>query len=351
MNPETYIHDAMQGFCRQRVEPEWEALNRRDPVRYARLWQALAEMGVTMAMLPEALSGMTLGADDHYAILHTLGRACPALGCALISHDIALALLAEAGGSAVPDACLEDAFSLLGSPLDALPETPFILDRDGDGWRVSGRMRSALPDADWRVFAARHDGGLKLCRVRSGAPGLTETPTTASHGLRLLPVGDAVLDDCPLPDTQVHDWPDSGQAANLADGLLAALLDGLTAEMADRAQAYALERRQGGKMIHEHHAVQQLLGPMALAAWPLAALAKATLAATRRGDASASSYAVGIARQAGLDAVQVLGGIGYMEDYRLERYLRDSHAIETLWVHSAARQRDSARRQCLARVH
>lgn len=348
MSQEHPFRDAMEGFGRQHIEPQWFELNRPEPERYDHLWQALADMGVTLATLPETQGGMELAAADLFDIFHTLGRTSPALGCALISHATAQRLLLESGlGNEVATA----SFSLAGSPLDAHPDTPFSLSRSGKGWHLSGHCFTALPAADWRVLAAMSPEGLKLCRVRSDSQGTLAMAGIAAHGLRLLPMGELHFEQARLEAAEVADWPASGLAANQADGLVTALLSGLTAQVAAAARDYAIVRKQGGKLIHEHQAVQQLIGPMTLAAWPLEVLAKATLANPRQGDASASVMASGIARHAGLDAMQTLGGVGFMEDFRIERYLRDSQSIETLWIHSTARKRAASLAACQARLH
>lgn len=347
MNIEHLVSDALLGFCRQQIEPVWAHLNQPQPQRYANLWRGLADMGVTLASLPENKGGLALDVNDIYDIYHALGRSSPALGCALISHTTALALASEQ----LPDNALSASFSLLGSPLDVMPSNTFSITRHGKDWRVEGSTRSVLPAAEWRLFAARSSDGLRLCRVSTANPALKEEPQTAPHGLRLLPVGEVSMHNLQLDSSAVSSWPTNGYAANLADGMLGALLTGLVAELAERAQRYAVERRQGGKLLYQHDAVLNLLGPMTLAAWPLEAMTKATLATPRTGDASVSTLAVGIAQDAGLDAIQTLGGVGYMEDFRVERYLRDSQAIANLWVHSGARQRTAAGTQSLARLH
>ncbi|MFP5383351.1 MAG: acyl-CoA dehydrogenase family protein [Gammaproteobacteria bacterium] len=43
--------------------------------------------------------------------------------------------------------------------------------------------------------------------------------------------------------------------------------------------------------------------------------------------------------------MQTFGGYGYMQDYRVERYLRDANTLETFWIHAAARERDAASRR------
>ena len=60
---------------------------------------------------------------------------------------------------------------------------------------------------------------------------------------------------------------------------------------------------------------------------------------TRAGDGGASAFLIEHARQAGLDSVQSFGGYGYMEDYRVERYLRDANTLETFFIHASATTR------------
>ncbi len=96
-------------------------------------------------------------------------------------------------------------------------------------------------------------------------------------------------------------------------------------------------------MIHEHDAVQELTGPIELARRMLEVLAIAALSEERAGDGGASALAIDLVRQSGLDAIQTYGGYGYMEDYRVERYLRDANTLENSWIHAAARRRAIAR--------
>src|ERR1019366_9139847 len=60
-------------------------------------------------------------------------------------------------------------------------------------------------------------------------------------------------------------------------------------------------------------------------------------------DGGASAFGVELVRRSGLDAIQTFGGYGYMEDFRVERYLRDANTLETCWIHASARQRAVAR--------
>ncbi len=340
------MHETMRALRKKRIEPEWERLNALDAERYAALFGALQEAGATALALPEDEGGVTLGPQAKFDLLSEIGAGAPSLAFGLISHLSAVALLREAAGDNLPrtlrSALADGRFALVASPLDARPETGFEVCSDRPGL-VSGRQRAAQPYADWLVVPLLDGEKRRLGVVRAHGEGATFTLRPSSHGLRLIPFGALVLDGVVLGRDRIFDWPESGRVANEADGLCAALLTGIVRELAERAMRYALDRYQGGKMIHEHDAVQQLVGPMQLAARALQSLAIDTLAADRPGDGSASAFAVELVRQCGLDAIQTFGGYGYMEDYRVERYTRDANTLETFWIHAAARQRQIAR--------
>ncbi len=331
-------------FRTRRIEPEWEHLDRPHAVRFSALWAGLREIGVTRLGLPEARSNVELDPASRFTLASRLGAAVPSLAFALVAHATALALLDEATEGAWPaplDALLAGPpLALAGSPLDADPEDAFVR---GPGGRVSGTRRVAIGHAESILVPFRDGPRHRLCVLALDAPGVRFVERPSSHGLRLVRFGELTLEGVEPTTSCTVPWPASGHAAHEADGLVTALLAGMAEELAERAAAYAVTRRQGGKGIHEHDAVQQLVGPIAYAARSLRALALDAFSRRARGDGGAAAHAVQTVRAAALDAIQTLGGYGYMEDYRVERYLRDANTIETFWVHAASRQRAIAR--------
>jgi len=346
MSLEQTLTSTLGSFRARRIEPEWERLDRPEGARFGALWGGLRDLGITSLGLPESRSGVELDPASRFAIVSRLGAALPSLAFALVAHATALALLDEATASAWPaplDALLDGApLALAGSPLDAEPHGTFELVSNGKAV-LSGSGRVALAHTDWILVPALDSARPRLCVVRLDAPGVRFVQRPSSHGLRLIRFGELTIDGAEVAAHAVLPWPESGFAAHEADGLVTALLAGMAEELAQCAAAYAVMRRQGGKTIHEHDAVQQLVGPIEFAARPLRALAFDALSRRARGDAGAAAFAVQTVRSAALDAIQTLGGYGYMEDYRVERYLRDANTIETFWVHAASRQRAIAR--------
>jgi len=340
------IAGTLRAFRRRCLEPQWERLDAPSEARYQASFRELHELGVTSFALPEEDGGVALDPRSRFEVLRELGAGVPALAFGLVSHATSLALLVEVAGDRrlVPllDLAAGARLALAASPLDRAPDTPFELASNGT-LSLSGVGRAALAYPNWLVVPARQGDSLRLCVVRADAPGVRFSGAPSGHGLRLIPCGELAFGQVAVSGDRVLEWPASGRAANQADGLIAALLAGITAELADRAMRYALERYQGGKMIHEHDAVRELVGPAQLARRVLEALAVETLSASSPGDGGASAFAIDVVRQCGLDAIQTLGGYGYMEGYRVERYLRDANTLETCWIHAAARRRQIAK--------
>jgi len=325
------IARSLRGLRERRIAPVWDRMDEPDAVLFESLWEDLVALGLTAIGLPEEHGGVELEASSLASVLTELGAAAPALGCALIGHLTATALLVNAG---VPIG--EGRGALAFSPLDARPAARFAL-----AGSLSGAVRVGLAWPSWIVVPARRDTEPRLCVVALRQRGVRFEGRPSSHGLRLFPFGTLTLEGA-IPSYEVA-WPEAGRTAALADGLVTALLCGMASELADRAMSFAFDRYQGGKMIRDHDAVRALVGPIELARRPLAALALATLTQDEPGDGGASAFAADIVRQAGLDAIQTMGGSGYMQDYGVERYLRDAGTLETSWIHAAARRREIAR--------
>ncbi|MDB4990436.1 MAG: acyl-CoA dehydrogenase [Myxococcaceae bacterium] len=335
------FREALKKFRKRRVELDWEKLDAPSEPRYAALFAELHDLGVTSLALSEEDGGLALDVKSRVDIMRELGAGLPALAYGLISHLTAVSLMRTAGALSTSwlarlTAGARVAFA--GNPLDASPETAFEVTAQGAPL-LSGTQRLSLAYADLLLVPVKQGDQLKLCLLPVEQTGVRFDGGVSSHGLCLVPVGDLSFADVRLSRGQLFAWPTNGDAAQEADGLLTATLLGMVDEMAERAMRYALERYQGGKMIHEHDAVRQLVGPIELSRRVLEALALATLEGARTGDGGSAAFAVELARESGLDAVQTFGGWGYMEDYRVERYLRDANTLETTWIHAAARKR------------
>lgn len=217
--------------------------------------------------------------------------------------------------------------------------------RDGECYRVTGTKA-------WITHAATADFYNVFCRT--GGPGaggisclLAPARTTGiepqraerTMGLRSSPVAQIVFDDARVPaDRLIGEEGDGFRIAMAAldSGRLgiAACAVGLAQGALDYAVAYARERQQFGRSIIDFQGLGFMLADMAT---QVAAARALTLAAARLRDAGrpyrieaakAKLFATDTAMRVTTDAVQVLGGAGYVADHPVERYFREAKVLQ-----------------------
>jgi len=305
-----------------------------------RLHPAGAELGWFVDAVP-ASHGGTL--ESRY--LHTtrvlrgyeLGRGCAGLA-ALLETNVEPALAVGAWGSEVArDAVFS---SLVAGGLASFAHDSRgrleLIDAGGE-LRVSGKLGPvpALAVASHVVVAAR--GAVFVLAT----DGLARTPITPS-GWRAARWATATLDAHPVPAAFVLARGDQAQAATAemlawAHSSLAARAAGVATAALDHAERYAAERVQFGQPIGKFEALIRLRDDartcadaarlMALyAAWAL------DTGAPEAGDAASRAHvhAGDAVTRATIDAVQIFGGYGFVNDYPVEKLMRDARAFEAL---------------------
>jgi alkylation response protein AidB-like acyl-CoA dehydrogenase len=217
--------------------------------------------------------------------------------------------------------------------------------RDGDEYVVSGTKA-------WITHAGRADfynvfcrtggpgaGGISCLFVDGGTAGVLPQPPERTMGLRASPVAQIVFDGARVPADRLLGAEGGGfkiALASLDGGRLgiAACAVGLGQAALDYATAYAREREQFGSPIIELQGIGFMLADMATQVSAARAL---TLQAARLRDlgrpysaeaAKAKLFATDAAMRVTTDAVQVLGGYGYVADHPVERYMREAKVLQ-----------------------
>jgi len=204
--------------------------------------------------------------------------------------------------------------------------------RSGDGYVINGTKQfitSARIGGATIVFAvtdaAAGKKGLSAFYVPQDTPGLTVGPPEHKMGQK-------ASDTCPLTFDDVHVGRDAllGEEGQESGRIgIASQSVGMARAAFDYAARYALDRKTFGKALVEHQAVAFRLADMDM---QLEAATQLTLNAARLKDAGlpclreasiAKLFASEIAERVTSDAIQILGGYGYLQDYPLERIYRD----------------------------
>jgi len=217
--------------------------------------------------------------------------------------------------------------------------------RDGDAYVLSGTKAwiTHARNADFYNVFCRTGGpgpkGISCVVADAATPGIAPQAAERTMGLRSSPVAQIVFDQARVPADRLVGGEGAGftiAMSALDSGRLgiAACAVGLAQAALDYAVDYARERQQFGRAIIDF---QGLGFGLADAATQISAARALTLAAARLRDAGrpysieaakAKLFATDMAMRVTTDAVQVLGGAGYVADHPVERYMREAKVLQ-----------------------
>ena len=232
-----------------------------------------------------------------------------------------------------------------GSGSDALGGMKTTARRDGDHFVLNGSktfITNAPYADDFLVLARLEDGGdgtIQSFLVERGTPGLTTGPPMKKMGMRGSPTGEIFLDDVRIPADQLLGGGVSERGhvkASLASERvgLAVLSYGIAERCYEIARDYALERRQFGRPIAEYQMIQSRLARMYVALSNCRRIVYADWLAGRTLRESIADVCAGklycgeMGTFVAFEAIHILAGNGYMEEYVVERMARDAKLIE-----------------------
>ena len=216
--------------------------------------------------------------------------------------------------------------------------------RDGEEWVIDGTKNwiTNLGIADFYiVFAvtereAGHSRGITAFVVEAERPGVSIGKLEHKLGIRGSPTGQPIFEGVRVPDENVLGQPGGGFGVAMATldhsrlGVAAQAL-GIAQGATDYAAAYARERRQFGQPINSFQAIQFKLADMETQCAAGRELLYQACAKVDRGDpdigkfsAMAKLFCSDVAMRVTVEAVQVLGGYGYVKEYPVERMMRDA---------------------------
>ncbi|WP_067861106.1 acyl-CoA dehydrogenase family protein [Nocardia shimofusensis] len=317
------------------------------------VFPALGAAGLLSLPYPEEFGGGGQPYEVYLQVLEELAARWAAVAVAVSVHSLSCHPLFAFGTAEQKDRWLAEmlsgetvgAYSLsephAGSDAAALR---CRATKVGGGYRINGSKAWITHGgrADfYTLFARTGEGsrGVSCFLVPKDTPGLSFGRPEEKMGLRAIPTTTAAYDDVFLPDERLIG--DEGQGLTIAFSALdsgrlgiAAVATGLAQRALDDAVAYAKERAAFGKNIIDHQGLGFVLADMAAAVDS----ARATyLDAARRRDAGlpysrqasvAKLIATDAAMKVTTDAVQVLGGYGYTQDFPVERYMREAKVMQ-----------------------
>ena len=308
---------------------------------------------------PEPWGGGGQPYEVYLQVVEELARSWLTVGLGVSVHTLTCFPLATAGTPEQQERWLPDMLDgdLLGAYCLSEPQSgsdaAALATRapaDGDGYRIDGVKAwiSHAGQADFYSVFARTSGeasgpdrarGISCLHVPASTGGVSAGPAEHKMGMRASVTAQMIFDGARVPADHLVGEEGDGFAIALAAldaGRLgiAACATGLAQAALDTAVGYARERRQFGQPIIDFEGLSFLLADMATGVEAARALYRA---AARRKDAGqpfsaqaamAKLFAADTAMRVATDAVQVLGGYGYVEDFPAERYMREAKVLQ-----------------------
>jgi alkylation response protein AidB-like acyl-CoA dehydrogenase len=226
-----------------------------------------------------------------------------------------------------------------GAGSDALGAMQATARRKGDDFVLNGSKTfiTNAPYADYFLVYAKNDEGLvQAFLVERGTPGLSTSKPFAKMGMKTSATGAVYLEDVRVPAENllgggIGDRDHVRKSLSSERVGLAAMSYGIAERCFEIAVAYARTRVQGGRPIAEHQLVAARLSRMYVGL----VNARRIVYASARGEpmsaleASAGKlYVAEVGTSVAMDAIHVLGGNGYMDEYVVERLARDAKLVE-----------------------
>ena len=216
-------------------------------------------------------------------------------------------------------------------------------EKTSEGWLLNGSKKwiSNAGVSEFYTVIAQTDPskgskGITAFIVEKSDPGISFGAPEKKMGFRGSPTREVYFDNVEISDDRRIG--DVGKGFSIAMDTLdhtritiAAQALGIAQGALDAAEKYSHERKQFGKEIFEFQAIQFILADMAMNIEAARQLTYAAAAKSERNDkdlkffsASSKAFASDVAMKVTTDAVQVLGGYGYVSDYPVERMMRDA---------------------------
>ncbi len=369
------VRDMVRRFAEAEIRPIADEIDRTEEFPLATL-KKMAELGLMSMLVPVEAGGTGMGAVAYSMALMEIGRACT-------SHAVTTSVTNMVCEGIYRFGSEEQRARFI--PKIASGEYPagaFALTEPGAGSDAGALRTTALPDGDHYILngtkifitsgayagvymiAAKTDrergkAGISVFLVERGTPGLKVGRKERKMGQRASNTVEIVLEDCRVPKENLLGREGDGfriMLSSLDGGRIGIASNscGLARAALEASVEYSLNRKQFGKPISDFQAIQFKLAEMATA---LDAATLLTLRAASIKEAGGSYtqeasmakvYATEMVQRVCREAIQIHGGYGYVDEYPVERFMRDSMAV-TLYEGTSEVQRIVISRNLLGR--
>ena len=349
------LRDLVYKFAQAEIAPRAAEIDKNNEFP-ADLWRKMGDLGILGVTVAEEFGGSNMGYLGHVVAMEEISRASASVGLSYGAHSNLCVNQIHKNGSAqqktryLPKLCSGEhvgalAMSEPGAGSDVV-SMKLKAEKKGDVYVLNGNKMWITngPDADTYVIYAKTDSnagsrGMTAFIVERGFGGFTQAPKLDKLGMRGSNTCELIFEDCEVPAVNILGHEGEGVRV-LMSGLdfertvLSGGPVGIMQACMDIVVPYVHDRKQFGQAIGEFQLMQGKLADMYTVLNASRAYLYAVARACDRGlesrkDAAAVIlYTAEQATQCALQAIQALGGNGYINDYDTGRLLRDAKLYE-----------------------
>ena len=349
------LRDSVRSFTSDKIAPRAGEIDRSNTFP-RELWPELGALGVLGITVEEEWGGAGLGYLEHCVAMEEISRGSASVGLSYGAHSNLCVNQIRKNGNAeqkrryMPKLISGEhlgalAMSEPGAGSDVV-SMKLRADRHGDRYVLNGSKMWITngPGADTLVVYAKTDvsagpRGITAFLIEKGFKGFSTAQKLDKLGMRGSDTGELVFTDCEVPEENVLGCVGGGVNVLMSwldyeRAVLAAGAIGIMQAAMDVVIPYVHERKQFGEPIGSFQLMQGKLADMYVTLSATRSYVYAVAQAcdrgqtTRKDAAGAILYAAENGTRLALEAIQILGGNGYINDYPTGRLLRDAKLYE-----------------------
>ncbi|PIU19787.1 MAG: acyl-CoA dehydrogenase, partial [Elusimicrobia bacterium CG08_land_8_20_14_0_20_59_10] len=348
---QTMVRDLARKIAREKIKPVAAHYDETEEFAWP-IMKILGDSDLFGVHLPEQYGGLGGGILDMCLVTEELSRACAGIALGFAGTGLgALPILLHgseeqkkkylpdiAKGKRLAAFCLTEAEA--GSDAGAIKTTAR---KEGDKYIINGTKQWITNAGEAEIYTvialsdkAKGIRGASAFIVEKGAKGMDFGKKEKKMGIRASATREVIFTDCEVPAANLISREGMGfivamKTLDTSRPGVAAQAVGIAQGALDHALDYSRTRVQFGQPISSFQAVGHMLADMGTQveaaralAYSVARLVDSGAKSVSKESAMAKLFASDTAMKVAVDAVQIMGGYGYMRDYPVEKYMRDA---------------------------